>query len=255
MIGIITIAVFAQSGVLMQDEGSPTSLTKAEKINCVGSGVTCSQSGKVATINASAGGAANYQTIKNEGTSLTQRATVNFLGLAIDCADDGVGLKTDCTISVSHALVSSTHTDVTGAVADDDVLVRGAANWETKQLPSCSNGTTSKLLYNSTSNAFSCGTDQTGGGGGNYAEVTVTLADTGGAAATVVTGQAWVTGTSKILCAPFNDGAESNNTDEVYQLAQFSLVVSTRVVGIGFTLSAYSPVGVSGNFKFHCTGV
>jgi hypothetical protein len=33
-------------------------------------------------------------------------------------------------------------------------------------LGSCSNTTTSKLLYNSTTGRFSCGTDQTGGGGG-----------------------------------------------------------------------------------------
>src|SRR5437762_557051 len=36
----------------------------------------------------------------------------------------------------------------------------------TANIPSCSNATTSKLLYNSTTSTFSCVTDQTGGGGG-----------------------------------------------------------------------------------------
>lgn len=35
-----------------------------------------------------------------------------------------------------------------------------------KTLPSCSNATTSKLLYNDSTQTWSCGTDQTGGGGG-----------------------------------------------------------------------------------------
>lgn len=34
-----------------------------------------------------------------------------------------------------------------------------------KTLPSCSNATTSKLLYDNATQTFSCGTDQTGGGG------------------------------------------------------------------------------------------
>lgn len=53
------------------------------------------------------------------------------------------------------------------ASTEDAVLVgAGTTDWQPKVLPSCSNGTTDKLLYNSSTNAFSCGTDQTGGGGG-----------------------------------------------------------------------------------------
>jgi hypothetical protein len=43
-----------------------------------------------------------------------------------------------------------------------------------KTLPSCSNATTSKLLYNNSTQAFSCGTDQAGGGGGAATAVTPT---------------------------------------------------------------------------------
>lgn len=49
----------------------------------------------------------------------------------------------------------------------DQVLVAtsaSAATWRT--LPSCSNGTTSKLLYDNATDTFSCGTDQGGAGSG-----------------------------------------------------------------------------------------
>lgn len=51
------------------------------------------------------------------------------------------------------------------APANNALLVgTGAEYWQTV-LPSCSDTTNSKLLYNSTTRAFSCGTDQAGGGG------------------------------------------------------------------------------------------
>ena len=50
--------------------------------------------------------------------------------------------------------------------AEDAVLVgAGTTDWQPKTLPSCSAGATDKLLYNSTTNVFSCGVDQTAGGG------------------------------------------------------------------------------------------
>jgi hypothetical protein len=51
------------------------------------------------------------------------------------------------------------------AAADDNVLVGNATTWETKALPDCDTAATSKLLYDTTTNAFSCGTDQAAGGG------------------------------------------------------------------------------------------
>lgn len=48
------------------------------------------------------------------------------------------------------------------ASADDNVMVGNGTTWETKALADCDNGTTSKLLYDTATNTFSCGTDQTG---------------------------------------------------------------------------------------------
>jgi len=52
------------------------------------------------------------------------------------------------------------------ATADDAVWVGDSTSAVTaRTLPSCSDGATSKLLYNNSTNIFSCGTDQTGTGG------------------------------------------------------------------------------------------
>lgn len=43
-----------------------------------------------------------YQTIQEEGSSLTQRATVNFVGPAITCADNSGSARTDCTVAITN---------------------------------------------------------------------------------------------------------------------------------------------------------
>lgn len=55
----------------------------------------CNGAGWVTYSGAGAGG---YTTVDDEGTPLTQRATVNFVGAGVTCADDAVGSETDCTI-------------------------------------------------------------------------------------------------------------------------------------------------------------
>lgn len=59
------------------------------------------------------------------------------------------------------------------SIGDDAVPVgSGATTMVATSLPSCSNSTTSKLLYNSGTNAFSCGTDQdSGSAASNYQTV------------------------------------------------------------------------------------
>lgn len=85
------------------------------------------------------------------------RATVD--NAAPTCAS--VSLSTD----VSGALgLGSGGTGVTSAL-DDEVLVSNGTVWQAKQIPNCA-GTTDKLLYDTATNAFSCGTDQGGAGSG-----------------------------------------------------------------------------------------
>jgi len=66
-----------------------------------------------------------------------------------------------------------------GTWAANEVLVgTGTNTGALKTLPSCSNATTSKLLYDNSTQTFSCGTDQTSGGGSGIASLnTLTAAD------------------------------------------------------------------------------
>lgn len=56
-------------------------------------------------------------------------------------------------------------TGVSSAPAEDQVLIGNGTVFQLKTLPSCSNATADKLLYNSSTNAFTCGADQTTAGG------------------------------------------------------------------------------------------
>lgn len=77
----------------------------------------------------------------------------------------GGGAPTDATYLTTTANGTLTN-EVPVGVADDTAIVANGTTWEAKALPSCSNGTTSKLLYDTATNAFSCGTDQGGAGSG-----------------------------------------------------------------------------------------
>ncbi len=92
-------------------------------------------------------------------------------------------------------------------------------------------------------------------GGGSVGSVTATV-DFGASftdyAQVVVTGQSWVTLTSKIstqvLCGAGVDPLE-------IALLDFKIVVSDLVAGVGFTLTAYSMPQARGTYSIMCVGV
>jgi hypothetical protein len=75
----------------------------------------------------------------------------------------GGGQITDAALSAAVG-VAKGGTNLTAA-ADDEVMIGNGSTWQSKALPDCDNATTSKLLYDAATNAFSCGTDTTGGAG------------------------------------------------------------------------------------------
>lgn len=98
------------------------------------------------------------------------------------------------------------------------------------------------------------GVDNTGGG--NAVAVTVDFS-AGGAfdATTVVTGQAWVTTTSRISCAPtMTVTADKAEGAEDVLLEDLTVAAHSRVNATGFTVKAYAPNGAHGAFTFHCVG-
>jgi hypothetical protein len=91
---------------------------------------------------------------------------------------DGTAVRTILTDN-STIPVSKGGSGLTAIGDDELILGDGADTTKRAVLPSCSNATTSKLLYDNTTETFSCGTDQTGGGGGapTTATYVVTSAD------------------------------------------------------------------------------
>ena len=108
-------------------------------------------------------------------------------------------------------------------------------------------------------NAGSTRTDCTisGGGAGSANVVGVDVTLSGPLGSTVVTGQTWVTSSSKVVCAPqWSATASSANTAEVHLVSGLAFVVTDLANGVGFTLYAFDSAfrGLSGTFHFSCTG-
>jgi hypothetical protein len=66
----------------------------------------------------------------------------------------------------------------TNAAADQAIVTTAAATGAWKSLPACSNATTDKLMYDTATHAFSCGTDQTGAAGGGITTLNTLTATT-----------------------------------------------------------------------------
>ena len=114
------------------------------------------------------------------GTSCTNQfpRSLNASGVATCATVDDASVADTITLTNLTQITNRAISDTTGtlgvarggtnltASADDNAMVGNGTTWESKALPSCSNSTTSKLLYDTATNTFSCGTDQSGGGGG-----------------------------------------------------------------------------------------
>lgn len=96
-----------------------------------------------------------------------------------------------------------------------------------------------------------------GGGAGNFAEATVDFGANGAdLASVVVTGQAWVTASSVIMCSP-TLFATADRTDGMEDgvIEGLTVGVSARVVATGFTVQASPRYGRAiGKYLIHCTG-
>jgi hypothetical protein len=97
---------------------------------------------QISSIPSSAGGGSSYyQTVQDDGSSLTQRATLNFAGAGIACADDTT--KTTCTVTGGSASASSDLTDCKVTYSSGTVISIGACgsqvdNYTTTAIAGCS---------------------------------------------------------------------------------------------------------------------
>jgi hypothetical protein len=118
--------------------------------------------------------ASQYVTLATDGTLANERVLTAGTGIAftdggagstLTVAADGanIGSLSAANISAGTLAVARGGTNLTAA-ADDEVMVGNGTTWQSKAIADCDNGTTDKLLYDTGTNAFSCGTDQSSGG-------------------------------------------------------------------------------------------
>lgn len=90
-------------------------------------------------------------------------------------------------------------------------------------------------------------------GSGNFVEQSIALSGGSGFFQQVVTGQAWVTASSKITCTAFGSTADGL-TVEAIGIAGLNVSVSDLSAGVGFTINVFSPYGLDGTVRIFCSG-
>lgn len=99
------------------------------------------------------------------------------------------------------------------------------------------------------------GVDDTGGAGSaSSVEVSIALTSVGMFFSSTVTGQAWVTTSTEIVCNPLGTTADGL-TPETITVAAPRATIANRVAGTGFDLMVSNPYGLEGTVRFHCIGV
>lgn len=162
----LTVTISATATVTF--EGSEDGSTYAS-ITCVSTANTSGTLVTTATATGSyqcgvSGLAAFRARISSFGSgTVTVTGTASDLALGRKGGSSG-GAPADATYLTTTANGTLSDEVVIGVV-DDTTIVGNGSTMQAKTLPSCSNATTSKLLYNNTTNEFSCGTDQDSGAG------------------------------------------------------------------------------------------
>jgi hypothetical protein len=111
-----------------------------------------------------------------------------------------------------------------------------------------------QIRRNGTDTGFECFTP--GASSVNVVEAEVNFGATGAYdATTTITGQAWVSGTSKIICSPtmFSTADRPDGSDDAL-LDELDVSAYARVAATGFTVKAHAPQRAFGRFIVHCTG-
>lgn len=156
------------AGILLTDNGAGASLSVATN-----SGETGFLASGALTCGASTAGKMQVHTTPlqycdNAATPALQYAAYgNSSGESTAAANTSVTLTSDVTGTLP---VANGGTNLTAA-SDDNVMVGNATTWQSKAIPDCDDTGGNHLNYDTTGNAFSCGTSSSGGGGGDVTDV------------------------------------------------------------------------------------
>ena len=179
---------------------------------------------------------------KNTGADVGARRRLNLIegtNITLTVADDAGSEEVDITIAAAGGSGYST-------IEDEGVArtQRATVNFVGAGV-SCVDDGASKTV---------CTISGGGAGSANVAEVSLSLGTGMGLYySTTVTGQAWVTSSSVIVCSMFGTTADGQ-TPETIAVAGIVPTVSDRVVGTGFNLNVMNPNGATGTVRAHCTG-
>jgi hypothetical protein len=114
----------------------------------------------------------------------------------------------------------------------------------------CSPGQFANAIDNSGN--LTCATPG-GGGSVNAVEQSISISEGSGFFSQTVTGQTWVSATSKIVCSSFGTTADGL-TPEVIAISGITISVSDIIAGTGFNLNVFSPYGIEGTVRIYCIG-
>lgn len=118
-------SVATSPSIELKDEGASQGFVK--KLDCTGTGVSCSRSGVTGTINVTGGG--------------------------------GGGAPTDATYLTATPDATLTNEIVVGTT-NNTIFIGTGATIEPRLLPACANPATDKILFDASTNSFSCDTTQ-----------------------------------------------------------------------------------------------
>jgi len=196
-------AVVSDAGGLLS--ASATTSTEIGYLSGVTSAIQTQMNAKQAsdaTLTALAGYNADGILVQTAADTFAGRSIAVGAGMGISNAN---GVAGNPTISLGSSVVTSAvnDTNVIGSIASNTLTLGWTGNLSAARgglgqsaatnngvpigdgtafalsvIPNCANGTTDKLLYNSTTKTFTCGSDQTSGGGGGIGTLNALTAGT-----------------------------------------------------------------------------
>lgn len=122
----LTIAVAGQNNVVADNTTDTLTLV-------AGANITITTNDTTDTITIAATGSTGYGTIQDEGTGLTARNTINFIGSLVNAVDNSGSAKTDVTINYSSTEITG-KTLVTLAGSDNLLITDASDSYNLKKI-------------------------------------------------------------------------------------------------------------------------